>query len=158
MSATYTIKRSITIDATPAQIHPHLVDFRRWVDWSPWEGLDPDLTREYTGAERGVGAEYAWSGNRKAGAGSMTITGDSAKRVDVRLIFSRPMKATNNVVFTLAATGSSTEVTWSMTGEHSLFSRVGTALGFFDKMLGKDFESGLAALKATVESSADGRG
>lgn len=153
MSATYTIERSITIDAAPGRIHPYLVDFRRWIDWSPWEGLDPELKRNYTGADHGVGAEYAWSGNRKAGAGTMTITGNSPRRVDVRLIFSRPMKATNNVVFTLAATGETTAVTWSMTGEHSLFSRVGTALGFFDKMLGKDFEKGLSALKATVESA-----
>ncbi|NMO00506.1 SRPBCC family protein [Gordonia sp. TBRC 11910] len=153
MSPTYTITRSTEIAAQPAQIHPYLNDFRQWVHWSPWEGVDADLKREYSGADRGVGARYAWTGNRKAGAGSMEITADAAERVDVRLVFSRPMKATNDVVFTLVSSGAGTRVTWAMTGPHSLFSRVGSALGFFDRLLGKDFEKGLASLKNVVEAA-----
>ncbi|MFW0791363.1 SRPBCC family protein [Gordonia sp. CPCC 205333] len=153
MSSTYTIARDIDIAAPPTTVHPYLADFHQWVHWSPWENIDPELQREYTGAERGVGAEYAWTGNKKAGAGSMTITGDAADRVEVRVLFSRPMKATNDVVFTLDPSGDTTKVTWSMTGAHTLFSRVGTALGFFDKLLGKDFEKGLAALKVAAESA-----
>ncbi|GAB18968.1 hypothetical protein GOEFS_071_00120 [Gordonia effusa NBRC 100432] len=153
MSSTYTITRDIDVVASPADIHPYLTDFRQWVRWSPWENVDPDLQREYSGADGGVGAEYAWTGNKKAGAGSMTITGDTPNRVEVRLVFSRPMKATNDVVFTLDSSGNTTKVTWSMTGAHTLFSRVGTALGFFDKVLGKDFDKGLTALKSVAESA-----
>ncbi len=103
---------------------------------------------------RGVGAKYAWSGNKKAGRGAMEITRvDAPREVEVRLDFEKPMKATNTVTFELVPPqGEATRVTWVMVGKQTLFSRVGGLFGFFDKMLGKDFEKGLAQLKAVSES------
>ena len=69
----FTVERSATVDAPAESIYPHIADFHRWTSWSPWEGVDPDLRRSYTGPESGIGAKYAWSGNRKAGRGSMEI-------------------------------------------------------------------------------------
>ena len=153
MADTFRITRSTVVDAASAAILPYLTDFRQWVHWSPWEGVDPDLNREYSGAESGVGAKYAWSGNRKAGRGAMEITRvDAPREVEVRLDFDKPMKATNTVTFELAPQGEATRVTWVMVGKQTLFSRVGGLFGFFDKMLGKDFEKGLAQLKAVSES------
>ncbi|HEV7707120.1 MAG TPA: SRPBCC family protein, partial [Asanoa sp.] len=73
MTDTYTVSRSIDIAAPPARIYPKIADFHNWTQWSPWEDMDPDIKREYSGAESGLGAAYAWSGNTKAGKGRMEI-------------------------------------------------------------------------------------
>lgn len=141
--------RRIVIDAPPAAVLPLLTDFREWVKWSPWEDLDPDLERTYTG--EGVGARYAWSGNNKAGQGSMTMTGISPEEVDIDLVFEKPFKATNQVTFALTPQGDQTEVAWTMKGERNLAFAVMGKL-FFDNAIRKDFDSGLAALKTAAES------
>ncbi|OCH80123.1 SRPBCC family protein [Gordonia sp. UCD-TK1] len=153
MSDTFRIVRSITVDAPPSAVLPYLTDFHQWVHWSPWEDVDPDLSREYSGAESGVGAKYAWSRNKKAGRGAMEIIRiDEPREVEVRLDFEKPMKATNTVTFELAPEGQATRVSWTMVGAQTLFSRVAGFFGIFDKMLGKDFEKGLAQLKTVSES------
>ncbi len=117
------------------------------------EGLDPDLSRTYSGAELGVGARYAWSGNRKAGKGTMEILEDTVPtHVGIRVEFEKPVTSTSRSTFDIIDNAGVSEVTWTMTGKHSLFSRVATPLGLFDKLLGKDFEKGLARLKAVSES------
>ncbi|MXP22773.1 transcriptional regulator [Gordonia sp. HNM0687] len=149
----YEVTRSATIAAAAEQIYPLIVDLHEWRRWSPWEDIDPDLNRDYSGADSGVGAKYAWSGNRKAGKGTMQIIDvTEPTRVAVQVAFEKPMKSTSTSVFTLAPRGAQTEVTWTMTGPHSLFSRVAAPLGIFDKMLGKDFEKGLASLKSAAEA------
>ncbi|WP_055475845.1 SRPBCC family protein [Gordonia sp. HS-NH1] len=153
MSDTFRITRSLTVDAPPDAVLPYLTDFRQWVHWSPWEGVDPDMAREYSGAESGVGAKYAWSGNRKAGRGAMEITRvDEPREVEVRLEFEKPMKTTNTVTFELVPQGQATRVSWTMVGAQTMFSRVAGFFGIFDRMLGKDFEKGLSQLKAVTES------
>ena len=153
MTDTFRITRSTIVDAPPTAVLPYLVNFHQWVHWSPWEGVDPDMTRDYSGAESGVGAKYAWSGNKKAGRGAMEITRvDEPREVEVHLAFEKPMKATNTVTFELAPEGQATRVSWTMVGAQTLFSRVAGFFGIFDKMLGKDFEKGLAQLKAVSES------
>ena len=85
---TYTVERSLTINAAAEHIYDQIADFHRWTRWSPWEDLDPALERSYSGAESGIGAVYAWSGNRKAGQGRMEITDASRpSAVQVDLLF-----------------------------------------------------------------------
>jgi hypothetical protein len=147
----YKVSRSILVDAPAADVYPRIVDLHRWQEWSPWEGLDPDLQRDYSGADAGVGARYAWSGNKKAGKGTMEIVAaQEPSAVDVAVTFEKPFKSSSTSSFRLEPEGSGTRVTWTMTGTHSLFSRVAGPLGIFDKMIGKDFEKGLAQLKASV--------
>ncbi|MEE3849194.1 SRPBCC family protein [Gordonia sp. LSe1-13] len=154
----YTVTRTETIAALPDQIYPLIVDLHEWRRWSPWEDIDPDLHREYSGADSGIGAKYAWSGNGKAGKGTMEIVEDTAPtRVAVAVVFEKPMKSSSTSVFTLAPREAMTEVTWTMTGPHSLFSRIAAPLGLFDRMLGKDFEKGLTALKSEAEGAAGQR-
>jgi len=154
MADIYTVERAVTIDAPRARIYAEIADFHKWTNWSPWEGLDPDLKRTYSGASSGVGAVYVWSGNRKAGQGRMEITDASEpSKVRIDLLFEKPFKARNEIVITVLHQGSDARVTWTMTGQKTLITK---AMGIFrsmDKMVGPDFEKGLAQLKATSEKA-----
>ena len=148
----FDIARSTTIRATPTRVLALVNDFHEWPAWSPWEDVDPALQRTYSGPDSGVGAHYAWSGNRKAGSGSMEITSSTPDEIDLRLSFLKPWKATNGVTFTLVPAGDGTEVTWRMTGEQKGAAAVFGKVFNMDKLLGKDFEKGLARLKAAAET------
>jgi Polyketide cyclase / dehydrase and lipid transport len=153
MGRPFTITRSTSIAASPGAIHALVDDFHEWAKWSPWEDLDPALQRSYSGPDSGVGAHYAWKGNRKAGEGWMEITDSSPDRVEIELAFMKPMRNTQQVEFVLTPTSGGTDVTWRMAGQHeglmmNLFSKVFP----MEKMIGTDFEKGLARLKAAAEA------
>jgi hypothetical protein len=153
--AEFEVVRSAVVTAEPARVHRLINDFHKWVEWSPWEDLDPQLQRSYSGADSGVGARYAWSGNRKAGAGSMEIIGSGDREIGVRLDFLKPMKATNMVTFILDPVETGTEVTWRMTGRQTgLMGVIGKFIPM-DRFVGRDFEKGLARLQqaATTETA-----
>lgn len=152
--STYEVVRSTTIDADPARVHALVIDFHEWRAWSPWEDLDPDLQRTYSGPDSGVGAHYAWSGNRKAGEGSMVITSATPLEVDVKLDFLKPFSATNQVQFILTPIDGGTKVEWRMEGEQKGFWGLVGRFMNMDKLVGKDFERGLAQLKAAAEAPA----
>ena len=151
--AAFEVVRTTRVAAPPERVHALIEDFREWRRWSPWEEVDPDLRREYSGPDSGPGARYAWEGNRKAGKGDMEILDAQPNRIEVRLSFEKPWKATNTVVFDLTPSGTTaTDVAWRMLGETrgvaALFSRVMP----MDRMVGKDFEKGLSRMKAAAES------
>ena len=149
----FLVERSTVIDASPEVVQPLLDDFRQWQSWSPWEGVDPDLKRTYTGPASGVGAAYAWEGNRKAGAGSMVITESvPGSKVVLDLKFLKPFKADNVTTFLLEPNSAGTTVRWQMTGKNNRFFKHLGAFFSMDKMVGKDFEKGLAKLKALAEA------
>ncbi len=153
MADNFTVTRSTVVDAPASTVYAYIIDLHRWQEWSPWEGLDPALVREYTGAKSGVGARYAWRGNRKAGCGSMEIVAaEPTTGIDVAVAFEKPIKSTSTSSLRLAPEGAATRVTWTMVGPHSFFSRLAQPLGVFDRMLGKDFDKGLLRLKAISES------
>ena len=150
---TYTVLRSATVGAPPADVYPHIVDFHKWGSWSPWDELDPEMDKTYSGADAGPGAKYAWTGNRKVGQGSMEITGATeASEVTIDLEFLKPFKATNTTVFSLQPDGNGTKVTWAMTGRKTFMTRVMGIFKSMDAMVGPDFEKGLARLKSVVET------
>lgn len=147
MASSYTVERSRTIPVAVERVYPLIVDFHQWPRWSPWEDLDPEMHRSYGGPESGTGATYAWSGNRKAGAGTMTITDVTEnQRVDIDLAFEKPFKSQNTTTFMLAPDGEQTTVTWTMTGPRPLLMRLMGPLMNMDKLVGKDFEKGLARM------------
>lgn len=151
--ADYEVQRSITINSDPSTIYDKIVDLHKWESWSPWEDLDPSMTKSYTGPDSGVGASYSWKGNRKVGEGNMAIIDVSRPdRVDLDVEFLKPFKARNKTVFALEPSGDGTQVTWTMTGVHNFLSRIMSVFVSMDKMVGKDFEKGLARLKADVEA------
>ena len=155
MADTYTVTRSATIQAPPEEVWTHVVDFREWQAWSPWEGMDPNQERTYTGPESGVGSHYAWSGNRKVGQGSMEITeADAPNRVVVALEFIKPFRSSNTTTLELQPEGDATQVTWTMVGPLSLVTKVMSVFKSMDSFVGSDFERGLAGLKRVSEKSA----
>ena len=150
----FELDRSTSVRASAATVHALINDFHEWVAWSPWEGVDPDLQRTYTGPEQGIGAAYAWTGNRKAGQGRMQITDSTERQIRIRLEFIKPFKASNDVVFTLEPdpADTTTDVTWRMTGKRSAVMSAMNKVLNFDKLIGGDFEKGLRQLKQLAES------
>lgn len=148
----FRIQRSIVIQAAPEQIVPFIDDFRSWAAWSPYEKIDPAMQRNFGGAPRGVGATYAWHGQGKAGAGRMEIT-DAAlpSNVKIRLDFTQPFNASNTAEFTLQPQDAATQVTWAMYGPSPFITKLVGVFMNMDTLIGKDFETGLANLKAAAE-------
>ena len=153
-SSTYTVERSATIAAEPQQIYERIADFHQWTAWSPWEDLDPNQQRTFSGAESGPGAKYAWSGNRKAGRGRMEITSvQQPTEIRIALEFEKPFKSSNTIEFFLTPEGPGrTRVRWTMTGPKTLATKVMGVFTSMDKMVGPDFEKGLARLKDAIEA------
>jgi hypothetical protein len=154
MADTFRIARSTTVAAPPERIAPHIQDFHAWAKWSPYEKLDPQMKKTFSGAERGAGASYAWEGNSKAGAGSMTITDATQQRISIALHFKKPMRSENTAEFTLEPDGAGTRVTWTMVGPKNVLMKVMGVFMNMDKMIGQAFEEGLGNLKALVEKGA----
>ncbi|WP_216917565.1 SRPBCC family protein [Nocardia noduli] len=150
--AEFEVVRQAVVSAAPSRVHAYINDFHEWTKWSPWEDLDPQLQRSYAGPESGVGAEYSWSGNRKAGAGRMEIVSSADREIGVRLEFEKPWKAVNQVTFTLNPVRDGTEVVWKMTGRQTGLMGLISKVMPMDKMVGKDFEKGLARLKSVAEA------
>lgn len=148
----FRIERSTEIHAPAERVFTLLEDFHRWQEWSPWEELDPQLERKYSGATSGVGAIYDWSGNKKIGAGRMEILETSgAHQLAISLEFYRPMRAHNSVHFVLLPQEHCTQVRWSMEGNQPFMGKLMGLVCDMDKMVGKDFEKGLSKLKALSE-------
>jgi hypothetical protein len=153
--ADFRITRSTKVAAPADAVFPHVNDLSQWRAWSPWENLDPDLKRTYEGPASGVGASYGWVGNSQVGEGRMTITESKANElVRIRLEFIKPFMATNITDFTFEPSGPQTTVTWTMTGQHSFMGKAMCLVMNMDKLIGKNFEDGLAKLKAVAEGDA----
>jgi len=154
----FRIERSTRIAAGIPTVGALIDNFHAWQKWSPWEALDPQLQRSYSGAEAGIGAVYEWNGNDKAGVGRMEITEMRATQahgvISIKLDFFKPFKANNTAEFVLTATDDGgTDLQWSMSGERPfLFRLIGVFLNF-DRMVGGDFEKGLASLKRNAEQA-----
>jgi uncharacterized protein YndB with AHSA1/START domain len=148
----FRVSRSLDIPAPPEKIYDIVSDFRRSPEWSPYEKLDQDMKRTLSGAQSGKGAVYEWDGDGNAGAGRMEIVAaEPGKLVQLRLDFKRPFEASNTVEYRLEPKGNATQVSWDMHGPMPLISKVMCVFVDFDKMIGKDFEAGLANLKALAE-------
>jgi uncharacterized protein YndB with AHSA1/START domain len=148
----FRVLRQASIKAPPEKIFPLIADFHNWTSWSPWEKKDPALKRTFSGAASGKGAIYAWEGNRDVGTGRMEITdASSPSRITIQLDFIKPFEGHNVTDFTLQPEGGATTVTWDMHGPLAYMARVFGIFVNMDKMIGNDFEAGLANLKAVAE-------
>ncbi|WP_158885500.1 SRPBCC family protein [Rhodanobacter sp. L36] len=148
----FRVERSITIKAPPERIFARIDDFHQWASWSPYEKMDPAMRRSFSGSTSGNGATYAWDGNSKAGAGRMEIVQSSSpSKIVIKLDFTRPIEGHNLAEFTLQPQGEMTTVTWSMHGPSPYVAKLMGIFFNMDHMIGKDFEVGLANLKAVSE-------
>ena len=149
----FRLERSVTIKAPPAAIAAHITDFHHWTSWSPWEKIDPTMTRAYSGAASGVGAVYDWTGTGKAGTGRMEIKAVTpAEVVVIALDFFKPFKANNTAEFTFVPQGDETTVVWAMYGPAPFHTKVLHTLFNMDALVGKDFAAGLTSLKKISEA------
>jgi carbon monoxide dehydrogenase subunit G len=148
-------QRSASIKAPPEKIFALINDFRKWGAWSPYEHKDPAMKRTYSGASAGKGAVYEWDGDKNVGRGRMEITDVSEpSKVKIKLDFFKPFEAHNTAEFTLEPKGDSTTVTWAMYGPCPFIGKVMSVFVDMDRMVGKDFEIGLASLKGATENQA----
>jgi uncharacterized protein YndB with AHSA1/START domain len=149
---TFSVQRGATMKAPPEKIFSLINDFHQWGKWSPWENRDPAMTRSFSGAESGQGAVYAWEGNKNVGSGRMEIL-DAAtpSKIIIKLDFLKPFEAHNTAEFTMLPQGDATSVNWVMHGPAPFLSKMMQVFMNMDKMIGKDFEAGLANLKGLAE-------
>ena len=151
---TFTVQRSLAINAPADRIFPFINDYGRWPVWSPYETKDPQMKRILSTVTAGRGATYAWEGDSNVGAGNMAIVdSDSPSKVGIKLNMLKPISASNDVTFTLVPQGGATKVTWAMQGPVPYFAKVIHVFFDMDKMVGGDMEAGLAKLKAAAEKN-----
>jgi hypothetical protein len=149
----FALSRSKTINAPAEKIFPLVNDLRKWDEWSPWAKLDPNAKNNFEGPQAGVGSSMTWDGNKKIGAGKMTIIESHPNtHIKFKLEFIRPFAATNISDFTFVPDSNQTKVTWTMVGESKFAFKIFSLLANCDDMAGRDFEKGLASLKAIAES------
>jgi uncharacterized protein YndB with AHSA1/START domain len=150
---TFRVQRAATIKAPPEVIFALISDFHRWGSWSPWETRDPAMQRSFGGAASGKGAVYAWDGNRNVGSGRMEILDAQApSKIVIKLDFLKPFEAHNIAEFTMLPQGDATSLTWAMHGPLVFMGKVMHTFINMDRMVGKDFEAGLANLQRLAET------
>ena len=153
--ADFHVVRSATIAAPAATIFDQVNDLHQWQKFSPWAALDPSAKIAFEGPHAGVGAAFTWAGNSQIGTGRMTLTENRpAEFVRFRLDFVKPMAGTSTTEFTFKPAGGQTVVSWSMSGKNNLIARLMCLVVNMDKVLGGQFEKGLASLKAQSEAAA----
>jgi hypothetical protein len=151
----YQVQRSATMNAPAAVVFNQVNDFHKWDAWSPWAKLDPNMKTTHEGPAAGTGAVYSWVGNSDVGEGKMTITDSKpADLVKIKLEFIKPFAATSDTVFTFRPQGNQTAVTWTMDGENNFIGKAFCMFMNMDKMVGGDFEKGLAQMKTVAEKAA----
>jgi hypothetical protein len=146
------VERSVSIKAAPDKIFALVNDFHNWNDWTPYNRKDPAMKKTFSGAPSGVGAIYAWEGNNQAGQGSISIT-DAVPHTKIafNLDMLKPFEGHNKVTFSFKANGDSTRITWAMDAKSAYIAKVMSVFMDMDKMIGSDFEFGLAKLKTLAE-------
>jgi carbon monoxide dehydrogenase subunit G len=147
----FRVQRTVLINAPPDKVFPLIDDFKAWSAWSPYEKKDPAMKRTFGAVTAGKGAAYAWEGDKNVGQGSMEIVESNPRKVLIKLDFLKPFEAHNMAEFLLEPRGESTSVTWAIDGPSPFMSKVIGTFMNFDDMIGRDFERGLADLKAAVE-------
>ena len=151
----FRVTRSTTISAPPPAVFTQVNDFHKWQAWNPWGKIDPAMKQTYEGAPAGTGAIYTWSGNNEVGEGRMTITDSRPNElIRVKLEFFKPFTATNTADFTFKPEGNQTVVSWSMFGDKNFMAKAIHLVMNMDKMIGGQFEKGLADMKSAVETPA----
>ncbi len=152
--AQFTVTRSATMAAPASAPYRLINDFHEWTHWSPWEHRDPNLKRTYEGPSSGVGAVYKWEGDRNVGQGMMKILESRPNEaIRIHLEFIKPFKAVNTTNFEFKGNGGQTTVVWMMHGNNNFMGKLMSVFMNMDKMIGGDFEKGLADMKTAAEKS-----
>ncbi|MBB4014845.1 SRPBCC family protein [Niveibacterium umoris] len=153
LPARYAVSRTVMFASPPEKIWPLIESPREWARWTVWNQRDPAMKMRYSGAERGAGAAWAWESHSE-GNGRMTFTAaDAPRRLAYRLEFPDFEGGTNTGELLLVPDGKGTRVTWSMQGEmggNPILRWFGLLM---DRMVGPDFDGGLARLRTLADSA-----
>ena len=150
----FRVSRRIAIAAPPSTVFAHVNDFHKWDAWNPWAKIDPAMRQRYEGAPTGAGAAYVWAGNSQVGEGRMTMTESvPSERITIQMEFMKPFAATSTAVFTFEPDGDRTIVTWSLEGRNNFVAKAMHLVVNMDRMIGGQFEKGLAQMKFVVEAA-----
>ena len=150
----FRVARSTTISGPAPAVFAQVNDFHKWEAWNPWGKIDPAMKQTYEGAPAGIGAIYTWVGNNEVGEGRMTLTESRPNDlIRIKLEFMKPFAATNTAEFTFKPEGNQTAVTWSMSGKNNFMAKAIHLFMNMDKMIGGQFEKGLAEMKSVVEAA-----
>jgi hypothetical protein len=153
-SSTYRVERSAMMNASAPVVFAQVNDFHKWNAWSPWAKLDPAMKQTFEGAPAGTRAVYTWAGNKEVGEGRMTITeSHPSDLVKIRLEFLKPFAATSDTTFSFKPEGNQTVVIWTMVGDKNFIAKAFHLFVNIDKMVGGDFEKGLAQMKSVAEAA-----
>ncbi len=149
----FAVTRSATYAAPSAAVFAQVNELKKWEAWSPWAKRDPQMKQTYDGPAAGPGSTTYWTGNKDVGEGRMTIVESKpAELVRIKLEFLKPFAATNEAKFAFKAEGGKTTVTWTMTGQNNFIAKAMHLVFDFDKLVGGDFEQGLAGIRSIVEA------
>jgi Polyketide cyclase / dehydrase and lipid transport len=150
----FRVARSATMSAPAPAVFAQVNDFHKWEAWNPWGKIDPAMKQTYEGAPAGPGAIYTWVGNKNVGQGRMTLTESRpSDLIRIKLEFFKPFAGTNIAEFTFKPEGNQTAVTWSMAGKNNFMAKAIHLFMNMDKMIGGQFETGLAQMKSIVEAA-----
>lgn len=147
----YAVERSIVIDAPQEVVWQQVKYFKNWMYWSPWYAKDSTMVWSFSGTDGDVESAYAWS-SEESGSGEMSNTGmTEGEELLYHTHFLEPWESETDGYVRLSSVDGGTEVKWGFSGEvkgiASLFLNM-------DKMVGPDFEAGLALLKTHAEKEA----
>lgn len=150
----FRVTRSATMSAPAPAVFAQVNDFHKWEAWNPWGKIDPAMKQTYEGAPAGTGAIYSWIGNNEVGEGRMTIIeSHPSDLIRIKLEFFKPFAANNTAEFTFKPEGNQTVVTWSMSGDKNFMAKAIHLFMNMDKMIGRQFDKGLAEMKSIVEGA-----
>lgn len=150
--AEFSVSRSATFAAPAPAVFAQVNELKKWEAWSPWAKKDPQAKNSYAGPAAGTGASMSWAGNKEVGEGRMTIVDSSPNAlVRFKLEFFKPFAATNAAEFTFKEEAGRTALTWTMRGQNNFAGKAMCLVFNMDRMVGGDFEAGLAGIKSIVE-------
>ncbi len=152
--AEFHVARTVTIGAAAELVFAQVNELKKWEAWSPWVKMDPAMKQTYEGPASGTGAISRWAGNNQVGEGSMTITESRPNElIRFNLQFIKPMAGTSTAEFNFKPEGKQTTVTWSMSGRNNFIAKAMCLFMNMDKMVGGEFEKGLAQIKSITETA-----
>ena len=150
---TFRVSRSASIAAPADKLFPLINNLREFDTWNPYSQKDPQMKSSYSGPAHGAGARSDFE-SKKAGTGSLEIVqATPPSEVKMRLNMTAPMKADNTVIFTLTPQGNATQATWTMEGPAPFLAKCMGVIFNMDKMVGADFDAGLANLNVRAEKA-----
>ena len=147
----FSTSRSRRIAASADVLFPHINDLRRMNEWNPYALRETSGTATYSGAEQGPGARFDFAGPKSGTGHILIVDGVPNECVGLRLIMTKPFACDNRIDMTLKPLGTETEVTWTMSGRQPFMGKVMSVFIDCDKMVGKDFDAGLANLARLAE-------